>query len=137
MSGSLVRVNPDRERAKSILLTVGNNLGMIKKIYSAQFRSNVVREYYEIIRELMTAVLLLDGYKAVGEGSHRKLIGYLGNNYKQFTNANMVLINELRVMRNKIAYEGFMVKEGYLSMSEGDIKLIISKLACLVKEKLD
>ena len=39
--------------------------------------SNITKEYYDLIRELISVVLLLDGYKTYGEGAHKKLIEYL------------------------------------------------------------
>jgi hypothetical protein len=41
---------------------------------SKKFTSHVVKEYYEVIRELITVILLLDGYKTHEEGAHKKLV---------------------------------------------------------------
>jgi hypothetical protein len=38
-----------------------------------------------VIRELISVVLLLGGYKTYGEGAHRKTIEYLSKHYKEFT----------------------------------------------------
>ncbi len=43
----------------------------------------IISDYYEIIKELLTALLLLDGYKTL---SHKDLIDYIEKNYKEFSN---------------------------------------------------
>ena len=74
MDEGFVKVTPDREKSNSILKMVETTLEMIETIDVAKFPSNIVKEYYDVIRELMTAILLLDGYKTHGEGAHKKLI---------------------------------------------------------------
>lgn len=46
---------------------VETTLEMIDTIDSKKFTSLVVKEYYEAIRELITVILLLDGYKTHGK----------------------------------------------------------------------
>lgn len=74
MEEGIIKTAPDREKAKSILKMVETTLEMIDTIDSRKFSSHVVKEYYEVIRELITVILLLDGYKTQGEGAHKKLI---------------------------------------------------------------
>ena len=57
----LIRVTPDKEKARSILKMVEATLEMIRFIDKIKFPSNVAKEYYEIIRELISIILLLDG----------------------------------------------------------------------------
>jgi len=109
---------------------------MVKQIDMVKFTSNVTKEYYEIIRELMTLVLLLDGYKTFGEGAHKRLIGYLEKNYNQFNSYEISLINSLRITRNKISYDGFFIEETYIQRKLKDIWNIINKLEEIVKEKI-
>lgn len=47
---------------------------MIEVIDITKFSSIVTKEYYDVIRELMSVILLLDGYKTYGERAHKKLI---------------------------------------------------------------
>ncbi|PIU72600.1 hypothetical protein COS79_01995 [Candidatus Woesearchaeota archaeon CG06_land_8_20_14_3_00_33_13] len=116
---------------------VETSLEMVKQIDITKFASNVTKEYYEIIRELMTIILLLDGYKTFGEGAHRRLIGYLEENYKQFNSYEISLIDSLRITRNKISYNGFFVEETYIQRKLEDILKLINKLKEIVKEKID
>ena len=136
MEGGLIRVTPDKEKAKSILKMVDTTIEMIKVIDVAKFSSNVTKEYYDVIRELMTVVLLLDGYKTYGEGAHKKLVEYLQSNYKEFNEYEISLIDELRITRNKIAYDGFFVEKDYVERKINDIKEITDKLKAIIEKKI-
>lgn len=137
MEEELIRVTPNKEKAQSILKMVETTLEMIKLIDKIKFPSNITKEYYEVIRELISIILLLDGYKTAGEGAHKKQIEYLEANYKEFNKAEIILIDDLRVTRNKIAYDGFFVKESYVERKMADINRIIEKLKELISKKLN
>ena len=101
------------------------------------FPSNITKECYEIIRELISILLLLDGYKTYGEGAHKKLIEYLKANYKEFGEHEISLIDDLRNIRNKIAYDGFFVERDYVERKLKGINEVIGKLKTAVNKKLD
>jgi len=132
----LIKITPNKEKARSILNMAETTLKMIENINYTKFTSNVVKEYYEVIRELMTAILLLDGYKTYGDEAHKKLIEYLKENYKEFTQHELYILNSLRITRNKIAYDGFFVREDYLARNKKEILGIISKLKEILNNKL-
>ncbi len=132
----LIGVTPDKEKAQSILKMVETTLDMIKSIDKIKFSSNIAKEYYEIIRELISIILLLDGYKAIGEKAHKRQIEYLEANYEEFSKAEITLIDDLRIMRNKIAYDGFFVKENYIDRKLADILKIIEKLKKIINKNL-
>ena len=137
MEEELIRVTPNKEKAHSIHKMVETTLEMIEQIDKSKFPSNVAKEYYEVIRELISIILLLDGYKAVGEGAHKKQIEYVEANYREFSKAEILLIDELRITRNKIAYDGFFVKESYVERKLIDIHKIIEKLKEIAKRKMN
>lgn len=85
MEEGLIKVTPDKEKAKSILKMVETTIEMITVIDSTKFSSNITKEYYDVIRELISVVLLLDGYKTYGEGAHKKLIEYLQTKNRGFS----------------------------------------------------
>src|SRR3989344_5506069 len=132
----LIRVTPDKEKAQSILKMVETTIEMVRFIDKIKFPSNVAKEYYEIIRELISIILLLDGYKTIGEKAHKKQIEYLETNYKEFSKAEIILMDDLRITRNKIAYDGFFVKESYIDRKLADILKIIERLKVLIDKKL-
>ena len=110
---------------------------MIKVLDVAKFSSNVAKEYYDVIRELISVVLLLDGYKTYGEGAHKRQIEYIAANYKELNGHEIFLIDELRITRNKIAYDGFFVENNYIKRKIKDIKAITGKLRKIIKSKID
>ena len=136
MEEGIIKTAPDREKAKSILKMVETTLEMIDTIDPKKFTSHIVKEYYEVIRELITVILLLDGYKTHGEGAHKKLIEYIGKNYTEFKVHDITLIDDLRIIRNKISYNGFFVTEDYLERKRKDILMLIDVLKIIIYKKL-
>ena len=104
----------------------------IQKSEADEFATLLVEDYYEIIKELATAILNLSGYKTL---SHKALFEFLKDNYKLFALSEIELIDELRKIRNKVVYEGFFVKGDYLKRNKVIINSIISKLKKLAEEK--
>ena len=131
----LIKITPDRKKAKSILKMVDTTVEMIGSIDSSKFSSNITKEYCEIIRKLISLILLLDGYKTYGEGAHEKLIEYLSN-YWEINEYEISLIDEFRITRNKIAYEGFFVQPDFIERKIKDIQIIIDKLRGIINKKL-
>ncbi|HLD97445.1 MAG TPA: hypothetical protein VI934_03825 [Candidatus Nanoarchaeia archaeon] len=136
MEEGLIRVTPDKEKVKSIFRMVGTTLEMIETLNKDKFESNIVKDYYDAIRELVSALLLLDGFKTVGEGAHKKLIEYIDKNYEEFSEYEVSLLDELRIVRNKISYDGYFVPEGYLERNKKAIEGILARLKGLVEQKL-
>ena len=136
MEEDLIRITPNKEKAHSILKMVQTTIEMINQIDKSKFPSNVIKEYYEVIRELISIIILLGGYKTIEEGAHKRQIGYLKSNYKEFSESEISFIDDLRVIRNKIAYDGFFVRESYVDRKSNDILMIIAKLKMIVDKKL-
>jgi len=136
MEEGLIKITPNKEKAQSILKMADITLEMIKGIDATKFSSNVTKEYYDVMRELISIILLLDGYKTYGEGAHKTLIEYLQLNYKEFNEYEISLIDDLRVKRNKIAYDGFFVGEDYIERKIKDIQNIMTKLKKIIMKKL-
>lgn len=136
MEEDLTRITPNKEKALSIFKMVETTLEMISHIDKHKFPSNIVKEYYEVVRELISIILLLDGYKTIGEGAHKRQIEYLESNYKEFDSYEIIFIDELRIIRNKIAYDGFFVKEEYIDRKSDEILKMINKLKDIVRKKI-
>lgn len=136
MEEGLIKITPNKEKAKSILKMADTTIEMIKIIDITKFSSNVTKEYYDVIRELISVILLLDGYKTYGEGAHKKLIEYIQTNCKEFNEYEISLIDDLRITRNKVAYDGFFVDKDYIWRKIKDVKIIINKLKNVIREKL-
>ncbi|UZE93863.1 MAG: hypothetical protein IB618_03825 [Candidatus Pacearchaeota archaeon] len=135
----IIKITLDREKAKSILKMAENIENMlkeiIKKLGKMEDQSIIVREYYEVIRELITALLLSDGFKAIGEYAHKETIDYLSN-YKEFSQDEVMTIQDLRTKRNKSSYEGRPIKSPYLENKKEKLDLIINKLKFILRKRL-
>ena len=81
-------------------------------------------------------MVLLDGYKTEGDGSHKRLIEYITIKYKELKQHEIQTIEDLREKRNKTYYEGLFLPEDYLEKRREDIKSIIIKLKQIINNKL-
>ena len=88
-----------------------------------------VEAYYEIIKELMTALLSDAGYKSY---SHECLISFVKEHCENFTDSEIHLINQMRLIRNDLAYRGDFVEDDFLERNKEKILMIISKLKSVI-----
>lgn len=129
----LIKIAKDTERVKSILNVVELIEKRIEKEDKSLFFPLILFDYYEIIKELITAILLCDGLKTL---SHKDLIEYIEQNHKEFDKEETISIDKLRILRNRIVYEGFQISKNYLINYEPLFKRIIKKLKVLINNKL-
>ena len=130
MDEEIFRVSASAARAKSLKDMAEDRLLDLKhekKPYK------LVEQYYEIIKELITALMYADGYKTL---SHKSLIAYLEKNYNAaFGKDEFILMDDTRKLRNDILYYGKQVDKSFLINHEGRLKIIISKLLNMVNKK--
>ena len=131
----ILKITPDKEKAKSILQLIKEREDFVKTIDNEKFSTNTVENYYEIIKELASALILLDGFKSTGENAHKDLIDYLIN-YKEFKERDIVFINDLRIKRNNSLYDGKKIDIVYLRNNKNRILEIIERLKKTIKNKL-
>jgi len=130
MDKEIFRISKNLKRAKALKEMAEERYEDIKnerKVYK------IVEQYYEIIKKLITALMYSEGFKTL---SHKALIHYLENNYKKFNKENIILIDELRKLRNNIEYYGQRVGREFLINKEAQIKFIIKKLIQVVNKNL-
>jgi len=126
-------MTPDKEKARSILNMVNLIEERIKIQDKNKMSALIITDYYEIIKELITAILLIEGYKTL---SHIELIRYIENNRKEFTEEDISVLDNLRILRNRVTYEGFFINTSYLERNEISFKEMIKKLKNLISMKL-
>ena len=129
----LIKISPDKEMVKSILAMAEIRESRIQETDLSKFASLLVEDYYEVIKELATAVMNLDGYKTT---SHKTLFFWLKKSYTDFTDEEMQILDNLRIMRNDVVYEGFFVKTQYLERKLEIITKVISKLKSIIRRKI-
>jgi|SRR3989344_5266270 len=129
----LIKITPDKEKVKSILRMVSLLEERIKVQNRDKMFSLIISDYHEQIKELITAILLLDGWKTL---SHKDLIDYIDISYREFSKYEISILDDLRTIINKITYEDFFASFEYLERNEKNFKDIINKLKNLINNKL-
>ena len=132
----IIKVTPDSEKVKSILQLIKEREKFVSSIDHNKFSTNASETYYEIIKELANALLLLDGLKTTGEYAHKDLIDYLIN-YKEFMESDILFMNVLRIKRNNSAYDGKKIEPTYLMNNKKRILELTEKLKRLINDKLN
>ena len=123
------------ERARSIVKMTRDRENFVNHINQKQFATIAAENYYEIIKELCTAIALLNGYKFIGENAHKELIDFV-KDYKEITDYEIKVIDDLRIRRNKSTYEGKPIEEIYLENKKEDLLTIIEKLKKILEKEL-
>lgn len=113
------------EQAKNLLKMARIRLDDNKRREKTdQNTSLIVESYWEVIKQLVTSLLRLEGYKSY---SQECLISYLKYEHK-FSQDETSLLDQLRKLRNDIDYEGEFLDKDYLERNEESIEKIIEKL---------
>ncbi|MFA5887487.1 MAG: hypothetical protein WC852_02145 [Candidatus Nanoarchaeia archaeon] len=128
-------IKPDIAKAKSLRETSIITLNRLKETDMEKYPSNTLKDYYDIIKGLMEALLYIEGVKMKGESAHYETIEYACEKYKLGESAR-VFLQEMRDYRNRFSYEGFNVQESYIRLNKKKIDEIITILLKLVDEKL-
>ena len=127
----IFRITKDVKQSISLKELAADRLKDIRKLDKPY---KIVEEYYEIIKEIVTAIMYAEGWKTL---SHKALFTYLQNNHKQhFSEGDFRLMDKLRVTRNDLMYYGKRVDEAFLINNEARIKIVIDKLFTLLNSKL-
>lgn len=125
---TLTKTAPDHERASQMVKMADLRFEFWNKKVEDKYVALKIEAYYDIIKELIFALLYKNGYNCQ---NHLCLISYLKENVKDF-DFEIEKIDELRTLRNEINYRGFSVKKDYLDRNELEFKNIIKKLKSMV-----
>lgn len=130
-----VAIKPDPAKAKSLKEISVITLARLKDTDIEKYPSNTLKDYYDIIRGLMEALLYLKGIKMKGEYAHYEVIEYACKEYGLGESSRRFL-QDMRDYRNRISYEGFNVQKSYILLNLGRINTIIQTLLNLIEERL-
>ena len=114
----------DMNKAKSLLEMAQKTFERLKTIDKLKYASNTLEDYYNILHQLMESLSSIKGIKFSGENAHKELIDYISKEFSLPENER-IFLQEMRVYRNKISYEGFFVKDEYIKRNEVKIEDII------------
>ena len=131
----IIKIAPDKQRAESLKVTAQITLQRLRETDKEKYPSNTLTDYYDILREFMEALTSLEGVKIKGEGAHKEIIDYVCNKHG-FDFSTKQFVQEMRKYRNRISYEGFIVKASYVKTNTQKIENIIESLQKLLHDKL-
>jgi hypothetical protein len=132
----IIKILPDKEKAKSILRLVKDREEFLPLIDIEKFPTIAAENYYEIIKELITTLLIFDGIKTLGENAHKELVECLSK-YKEFDEKEIRAIDDLRIRRNKSLYEGMGIDTDYIKNKKVQLVAIINKLKEITGKRLN
>jgi len=129
------KIFPDKEKAKSIFRMALEREKSVSSLDPVLFTTIATENYYEVIKELATAILLLSGIKATGENAHKEILDSL-EKYADFHDEEILILQDLRLKRNKSMYEGKQINPSYLGNNKDAILKIIDKLKKVIRERI-
>ena len=127
-----VKENP--EQAKALFELAKRRLESIKKRRKDEFSQLLIESYYEAIKELISALLSIHGYKSY---SHECLVSFLKEYYPdEFDDSQIRFIDSMRKLRSDIQYRGRNIADDYLIRNSKTINKIIKKLIEIVGKEI-
>ena len=121
----LKMVESDTEKAESIRRMCKAREKLLKKAeLDSETASIIASDYYEIIKELLVAILLKKGFKS---DNHECLISFFKKNYADYEYEAKV-IHQLKDVRNRATYDGIFVKKEYILQNKLEFANIIQLL---------
>ncbi|HIH12902.1 TPA: hypothetical protein HA242_04210 [Candidatus Woesearchaeota archaeon] len=119
------KVEIDTDKVNSILKLCAVRLRVVKLIpLDAETASVIAEHFYEIMKELLIALLLLHTIKS---DNHECLIAFFKKTYPEKEYETKVMY-DLKAIRHKIDYEGLFVGKGYIERNRLEFIHIISFL---------
>lgn len=122
-----IKIQPDLEKARSIKKMIISRKKFVKLYKDKVFATVICENYYEIIKELATALCLTKGIKFTGQYAHKKLIEELVK-LVGFDESFLVFLDDLRIRRNGSLYYGKAFGDSYLKNNSEKIEVIIERI---------
>ena len=128
----IFRITKDTARAID-LIEMAKERREILKILPHDKTYKIVEDYYEIVKELLTALMYIDGYKTL---SHVKFIEYFAAHYRDLDDQQLRLLDTLRKHRHGIVYYGKKIGQEFLLNHEKEIKTVLTILFSVTERKV-
>jgi uncharacterized protein (UPF0332 family) len=124
-------VEKDNEKVESIKETVEKRIKYLDSIdVNKDNISFIVEGFYEVIKELLTALLLSKGLRS---RNHQCLISYFYKNYPEYEE-NVNLISRMGYLRNRLDYYGELIDYEFYKKHRNDFKELINILKKLIEK---
>jgi len=128
--GWIKEKTPDEARARSVIEEAEHRLKFFKDMKINESSTNyIIENMYDVIRELIEAKMLIDGYKTY---SHEAIVSYL--KVLEFQDSEIKFVDTLRETRHKTKYYGLITDIEYADKVVSFTKEIYKKLKTLLEE---
>lgn len=128
-----VKENP--EQSEALLKLAKRRLESVEKRRKDEFSQLLIESYYEAIKELISALLSIHGYKSY---SHECLISFMDEFYPTALDDFQIhFLDSMRKLRSDIQYRGRDVADDYLKRNISVIEKIIETPIDLVEKELN
>jgi len=128
----LIRTGKDIQKAKALVNMANITLKRLNESDQEKYPSNTLADYYDIIHKYLEAVASAEGIRTKGEGAHQELIDYVCNKHR-LGESTRLFLQDVRDLRNRISYEGFIVSPNYIRNNGSKIKAVMEKIRKLCK----
>ena len=126
-----IKENP--EQAKALFYLAKRRLESVKKRRKDEYPQLLIESYYEAIKELITSLLAIHGYKSY---SYECLISFLEKYYSDYLDDfQLRFLDGLRKLRSDIEYRGRDIADDYLERNLSTIEKIIEILLNIIKKE--
>ena len=130
--GFIREVEIDKEKADSIIETAGARLEFLKSLQADENNvSFIVEGYYEVIKELLVAMLLSKGLRSK---NHQCLISYFYHNYPEHE-GEAHLISQISYLRNRLDYYGEAINFAFYEKNKEEFDKIVEMLKRLLSQE--
>ena len=128
------KIKPNPEQATSLFHLATRRLESIEKRGDEEFPQLLVESYYEAIKELISTLFALHGYKSY---SHECLLSFLSTFYPTaLDDIQIHFLDEMRKLRSDIQYRGREIAEDYLERNRPFIEEILDILLVTVEKEV-
>ncbi len=118
------KIDIDKEKISSIIKMSDIRIKVLKQIsLDEETASIIATDYYEVIKELLTALLVKNGLKST---NHECLISFFKHNFDYPYETE--IIHQLKNVRNRASYDGIFVRKEYIETNIIEFQHIIKLL---------
>ena len=123
------KVSVDRDKVKSLIETAKAREKFVNSVgLTNENASFVFENYYEIVKELLIALMLNNGMRSK---NHQCLFTFFYDKYNYEAEVN--LIKQMNYLRNRLEYYGELIEFSYFKENHKKFKEIVKLLFGLVK----
>ncbi len=130
-----IKIQPDLEKARSIKRMIVSRKKFVESCKKKVFVTIICENYYEIIKELGTALCLTKGMKFMGQYAHKELIEEMVK-LVGFDESLLTFLDDLRIRRNGSLYYGEAFNDSYMENNEDKLETIIRRIEKVLDKQI-